>query len=134
MALTIKRPTQSHCQRRCYGPVLESPIGDRETPRTLGGWDRGASRCRLVASVGEGHWVVSSGNVTDEMWVDYIKNQTPPEPDDNFKVTWRHVRRRRTNPALSRNLKPPPLGGGVFTLTHGRKILTPVPGCGHGRT
>ena len=23
---------------------------------------------------------------------------------------------RRTDPALSRNLKPPPLGGGVFTL------------------
>jgi hypothetical protein len=30
---------------------------------------------------------VSSGNVTDEMWVDYIKNQTLPEPDDNFNVT-----------------------------------------------
>jgi hypothetical protein len=26
-------------------------------------------------------------NVTDEMWVDYIKNQTPPEPDNNFNVT-----------------------------------------------
>jgi len=33
-----------------------------------------------------GYWVVSSRNVTDEMWVDYIKNQTPPE-DDNFNVT-----------------------------------------------
>jgi putative transposase len=31
--------------------------------------------------------VVSSGNVADEMWVDYIKNQTPPEPDDNFNIT-----------------------------------------------
>ena len=30
---------------------------------------------------------MSSGNVTDEMRVDYIKNQTPPEPDDNFNVT-----------------------------------------------
>src|SRR5262249_5901725 len=50
------------------------------------------------------------------MWVDYIKNQTPPEPDDR-DLSWRHVRRRRTNPALSRNLKPPPLGGGVFTTT-----------------
>jgi putative transposase len=28
----------------------------------------------------------SSGNETDEMWVDYIKKQTPPEPDDNFNV------------------------------------------------
>jgi putative transposase len=26
-------------------------------------------------------------NVTDEVWVDYIKNQTPPEPDNNFNVT-----------------------------------------------
>ena len=34
-----------------------------------------------------GYWVVSSGNVTDDMWVDYIKKQTPPEPDDNFNVT-----------------------------------------------
>jgi putative transposase len=24
---------------------------------------------------------------TDEVWVEYIKNQTPPEPDDNFNVT-----------------------------------------------
>jgi hypothetical protein len=39
------------------------------------------------ASVGEGYWVVSSGNVTDEMWVDYIKNQTLPEPDDDFNIT-----------------------------------------------
>ena len=36
---------------------------------------------------GRGYWVASSGNVTDEVWVEYIKNQTPPEPDDNFKVT-----------------------------------------------
>ena len=34
-----------------------------------------------------GYWVVSSGNVTDDMGVEYIKNQTPPEPDDNFNVT-----------------------------------------------
>jgi hypothetical protein len=27
------------------------------------------------------------GSHTDEMWVDYMKNQTPPEPDDNFNVT-----------------------------------------------
>jgi len=31
-----------------------------------------------------GCWVVSSGNVTDDVWVEYIKNQAPPEPDDNF--------------------------------------------------
>ncbi len=34
-----------------------------------------------------GYWVASSGNVTDEVWMEYIKNQEPPEPDDNFKVT-----------------------------------------------
>jgi putative transposase len=34
-----------------------------------------------------GYWVASSGNVTDEVWMEYIKNQVPPGPDDNFKVT-----------------------------------------------
>ncbi|MBU3032334.1 transposase [Paracoccus marinaquae] len=34
-----------------------------------------------------GYWVCTSGSVTDEMWMDYIANQTPPEPDDNFDVT-----------------------------------------------
>jgi hypothetical protein len=29
----------------------------------------------------------SSGNIADEVWVEYIKSQTPAEPDDNFKVT-----------------------------------------------
>lgn len=33
-----------------------------------------------------GYWVASSGNVTGEVWVEYIK-KTPPEPDDTFKVT-----------------------------------------------
>jgi putative transposase len=36
---------------------------------------------------GRGYWVASSGNVTDEVWVEYIKSQKPPEPDDNFSVT-----------------------------------------------
>ena len=34
-----------------------------------------------------GYWVASSGNVTDEVWMEYIKSQVPPEPDDNFQVT-----------------------------------------------
>jgi len=34
-----------------------------------------------------GYWVASSGNVTDEVWAEYIMNQTPPEPDDDFRVT-----------------------------------------------
>jgi putative transposase len=35
----------------------------------------------------KGYWVATSGNVTDEVWLEYIKNQKAPEPDDNFKVT-----------------------------------------------
>src|SRR5699024_8231958 len=33
-----------------------------------------------------GYWVATSGNVTDEMWKKYIEEQTPPEPDDDFRV------------------------------------------------
>ncbi len=33
-----------------------------------------------------GYWVASSGNVTDEVWKEYIKNQQPLEPDDDFTV------------------------------------------------
>jgi len=39
---------------------------------------------RLTA---RGYWVATSGNVTDEVWMEYIRNQKPPEPDDNFNVT-----------------------------------------------
>lgn len=35
---------------------------------------------------GRGYWVASSGNVTDEVWMKYIAEQKPEEPDDNFKV------------------------------------------------
>src|SRR5262249_27886086 len=43
-----------------------------------------------------GYWVASSGNVTDEVWAEYIENQSAPEPDDDFNVT--RARRRRTDP------------------------------------
>ena len=33
-----------------------------------------------------GYWIASSGNVTDEAWLEYIKTQSPPEPDDDFTV------------------------------------------------
>ncbi len=33
-----------------------------------------------------GYWVASSGNVTDEVWKEYIENQKPNEPDDDFSV------------------------------------------------
>ena len=35
---------------------------------------------------GRGYWVCTSGNVTDKVWKEYIKNQKPPEPDDDFQV------------------------------------------------
>ena len=35
---------------------------------------------------GRGYWVVSSGNVTDDMWKEYIENQKPDDPDDDFSV------------------------------------------------
>ncbi len=33
-----------------------------------------------------GYWVATSGNVTDEVWKEYIKNQKAPESDDDFNV------------------------------------------------
>jgi len=33
-----------------------------------------------------GCWVATSGNVTDEVWKQYIEDEKPEEPDDNFKV------------------------------------------------
>ena len=34
-----------------------------------------------------GYWVASSGNVTDDVWKEYIiKTQQPSEPDDYFNV------------------------------------------------
>lgn len=35
---------------------------------------------------GQGYWVCSSGNVTDEVWKKYIEDQKPNEPDDDFRV------------------------------------------------
>jgi len=35
---------------------------------------------------GSGYWVCSSGNVMDEVWKEYIKNQKQPHPDDDFEV------------------------------------------------
>ena len=57
-------------------------MGSRRFRCRLAGWKR--TNVHLWA---RGYRVVSIGNVTDEMRVDYIKNQTPPETDDNFNVT-----------------------------------------------
>jgi putative transposase len=35
---------------------------------------------------GRGYWVATSGNMMDEVWKEYIKNQKPNHPDDDFKV------------------------------------------------
>src|SRR5215467_15625749 len=92
--------------------ALESPTRGSGNPAPLGGWDRGVSgvdwpdgsvlrvaaipmRCGLTTSRNRRH-----------------RNRTSTSTSPKLA---RHVRRRRTNPALSRNLKPPPLGGGVFT-------------------
>lgn len=39
------------------------------------------------STCGMGYWIAASGNHTDDIWVEYIKNQQPPDPDDNFKMT-----------------------------------------------
>ena len=63
-----------------------------------------------------GCWVATSGNVTDEVWKEYIKNQQPPEPDGDFTVVKRRLSAEwPINPAFSRNPMPPALAGGVFT-------------------
>ena len=31
---------------------------------------------------------MTSGNVTDEVWKEYIETWKPPEPDDNFQVLY----------------------------------------------
>ena len=50
--------------------------------------------------------VTGTGNVTDEIWVEYIKRQTPPKLDDNQGRLC--PPNGGPNPALSRNSKPPP--------------------------
>lgn len=35
---------------------------------------------------GRGYWVATSGNVTDEVWKQYIEQQKPEAPDDSFKI------------------------------------------------
>ena len=50
---------------------------------------KGNSSHKLLSEFGilkRGYWIASNGNVADEVWQGYIKNQKPPEPDDNFTV------------------------------------------------
>ena len=89
---------------------LKSPIGDRETPRLQAAWDaarrsgvgpppllRDAGCCRTcrVAVDEVEQWFGGDCGVVEVVRLESAK--------------W------RTNPALSRYSKPPPLGGGVFT-------------------
>ncbi|WP_371737194.1 IS200/IS605 family transposase [Thiolapillus sp.] len=50
-----------------------------------------------------GYWVASSGNVTDEAWKEYIKNQKPDEPDDDFSVLYSAFRRNDRLSAVTRS-------------------------------
>ena len=96
------------------GSDFRVPDRGSGNPTPLGGWDRGVSGV---------DWL--DGSV--QAWQPSgLALQVPRCPGDEAKLqrhlSWRHVRRRRTNPALSRNLKPPPLGGGVFTRTSAPNI------------
>jgi hypothetical protein len=72
------------------------PDRGSKNPTPLGGWDRGASGVDWLDGstwqpYGLGLQVPpclgDEVPVPDEMWVDYVKNQTPLDPDDNFNVT-----------------------------------------------
>ncbi len=69
------------------GSANPSPLGDRVSmiqnyPRLQGLRKRYWGQ-HLRA---RGYWVYSSGNVPDDVWKEYIKNQKPPDPDDDFQV------------------------------------------------
>jgi hypothetical protein len=80
--------------------IFRVPDRGSGNPTPLGGWDRGASKlewldgsvqagqpyCLDTAKTILGPTPVGEG-LTDEVWVEYIKNQTPPEPDENFNMT-----------------------------------------------
>ena len=57
---------------------------DNEVP--VSGLARGCWTAMSRAVARDRNWVASSGNVTDEVWKEYIKNQKPPDPEDNFDV------------------------------------------------
>jgi putative transposase len=37
--------------------------------------------------LGRGYFVATSGNITDEMIMDYIENQTESEKEDDFSIS-----------------------------------------------
>lgn len=50
--------------------------------------------------------MATSGNVTDEVWKEYIANQKPPEPDGDFRVVKQQPPVEwPINPAFIRNWK-----------------------------
>jgi hypothetical protein len=60
--------------------------GDKSSHRLLTEYAKLRKRYWGQHLWGWGYWVASSGNVTDEVWQEYIKSQTPPDPDDDFHV------------------------------------------------
>jgi len=86
-------------------PTPSGGMGSRRLPCRLAEWSRtnvAATRSGTASIT----WVASSGNVTDEVWLSTSRTRrrrsrttTLPSPESAG---------RRTDPALSRNLKPPP--------------------------
>ena len=59
--------------------------------------------------------MVSSENVTDVVWKEYIKDQKSPEPDDDFNVIY--SAEWPINPAFSVNPNLPPLVGSCSLIS-----------------
>ena len=90
---------------------------------------KGKSSQRLLSEyryLRKHYWVASIGNVTDEVWKADVKNQKPPQPDDDFAVVCWESAGWPIDPAVSRNRKPPASAGGVFT-----RYMRPPPGMMH---
>jgi hypothetical protein len=60
-----------------------------------------------------GYWMASSGSVTDEVWMKYIEDQKPNEPDDHFKVV------------LGLSIRLSAVTGGQLPLGGGRSQKSP---------
>ena len=80
--LTAYRAVMTTCIQQQRGRVVDSP-GDN----LLAEFASLRKRYWGQHLWARGYWVASSGNVTDEVWAEYIKNQSAPEPDDAFNVT-----------------------------------------------
>jgi hypothetical protein len=67
------------------------------------------------------YWVVSSGNVTDDLWAGTYRGSKARDARRPIQGCAVVDPRGRPNPTSSRNLKPPALAGGCSPMT--RKLL-----------